>query len=53
MEKKIIRCKCGADMVKVDNHVICEKYYEHIKQGIKQQQQIIDELQSYDDEDEI
>jgi hypothetical protein len=39
------KCKCGSRIVCVDEHYICERYYEHIKQGIKQQQDIIQELQ--------
>jgi len=46
MEKNKIKCCCKADMIRVDNHIICEKYYEDIKKGIEQQQEIIDELNS-------
>jgi hypothetical protein len=45
-QPKLICCKCGCRMVECDGHFICEKYLEDIKMGIKQQQEIIDELNS-------
>ena len=39
------RCKCGSLIICVDGHYICEKYYEDIKQGVQEQQDIIQELQ--------
>lgn len=50
---KIVSCKCGGRICENDSHYICEHYLEELKRGIKQQQQIIDALQNYDDEDEI
>lgn len=39
-------CKCGGKIICVDNHYLCEYYYEDIKRGVEEQQQIIDELQN-------
>jgi hypothetical protein len=44
MEKGKKKCCCKANIIKVDNHIICERYYLEIKQGIKEQQKIIEEL---------
>ena len=40
----MICCKCGHRIVENDGHWICEGYLEDIKKGIKQQQEIISEL---------
>ena len=40
------KCCCGADMIMVDNHIICGRYYEHIKEGVIKQQEIIEELEN-------
>jgi len=40
----MIKCKCGRLMVENDGHWICEKYLEDIKTGVKQQVEIIEEL---------
>jgi hypothetical protein len=42
--KKLQKCVCGALIVLNDGHLICENYLENIKQGIKEQQKIIEEL---------
>ena len=47
-EKKIIKCKCGCMLVMNDNHLICSSYLQDIITGIKQQQEIIEELNGED-----
>jgi len=44
MIKKFLRCKCGSKMIFVDEHLICENYYQHIKEGIEQQQTLIEDI---------
>ena len=44
------KCCCKSNIIRVDNHIICEKYYEDIKQGIKQQLEIIEELKKLNGE---
>ena len=43
---KVKLCKCGSRLCLNDSHVVCERYLEEIRQGIKEQQDIIDELQN-------
>jgi hypothetical protein len=49
MNPRILCCKCGSRLVQNDGHYICERYLEDIKQGVKQQQEIIDELNGLND----
>lgn len=39
-------CRCGSRMVMNDNHYICERYLEEIKNGIEEMRALIEELEA-------
>jgi len=41
-----VYCKCGSELCLNDGHVICQNYLQEIIRGVKEQQDIIDELQN-------
>ena len=46
------RCKCGENMVCVDGHYICNKYYTHIRMGIEEQQEMLEALSGGEQDEE-
>jgi hypothetical protein len=46
------KCKCGGIMVCIDNHYICERYYNHVKMGIQEQQEMLEALTGGEEEEE-
>lgn len=40
------KCKCGSEVVCIDNHYICERYFEHIKKKVEEQQEVIEGYES-------
>lgn len=44
-ETKNKKCICGADMVvTLDKHLICSRYFENLKLGIKKQREMIEQM---------